>query len=198
MDFSTVTVDDLEGSSDYIMEAVAYYVDKHTTYMYDDDCDICDFDGAINAEDMILRSGSRSGKLGNGTYVDHCPTDFCGDCEDYAILREALMRVLGISWRCAYCADHYDSYWGGGHTFNLVYYRSKWRIMDYGVLGTYFSIASQWDQHEVNNAWNDHVGEYWCPDWISDPACWFCCNHGPPQNYEGGERCNSYYKEWSP
>jgi hypothetical protein len=214
MDFSTVTVADLEESTDYIMEAVAYYVAEHTTYMYDDDdCDICDDSrggdlgptGAINAADMILRSGGRSGKLGDDTH-DTCPNDYCGDCEDHAILREALMRSLGVSSRCAFCADHYDGYWGDGHTFNLVYYRNKWRIMDYGRLGSYFSIDTYWSEHDPDNVWNDRLGEHWCPDWRSDPACWFCCNHNPyseTQNYNGGEVCCSsddltYYEECAP
>jgi len=192
MDFSTVTVEDLEASTDYIMEAVAFYVDKHTTYMHDDDNEV------LNAEEMLLYSRYRSGKVDHGTHVDTCPTLFCGDCEDHAILREALMRVLGVSWRCAYCADHYDSYWGGGHTFNLVYYRNKWRIMDYHSLGHYFSRSRYWIEHDPDNAWNDHVGEYWCPDWESDPLCWICCNHNPPRNYDGGETCDSYYRECAP
>jgi len=192
IDFLTVTVEDLEASTDYIMEAVASYVANHTRYMYDD------HDEVLNAEEMLLYSRYRGGKLDDGTHVDTCPTLFCGDCEDQAILREALMRVLGVSWRCAYCADHYDGYWGDGHTFNLVYYRSKWRIMDYHSLGHYFGIERYWDEHDPHNAWNDHVGEYWCPDWISDPACWFCCNHDPPQNYDGGETCDSYYRECAP
>ncbi len=199
MDFTTVTAADLAANSDYIMEAVAYYVDKHTTYMYDDDdCSMCDEgggvhfepEGAIDATNMILSSGGRSGTLGDETHVDTCPTEYCGDCEDHAILREALMRSLGISWRCAYCADHYNDYWGGGHTYNLVYYRSKWRIMDYGVLGAYFS--EYWEQHNHHNVWNDQVGEYWCPDWRSDPACEYCCNtspYGRTQNYDGGYAC---------
>jgi hypothetical protein len=117
MDFTTVTVADLQDNADYIMEAVAYYVDKHTTYMFDDDdCGICDegggvhFEpaGAISAAAMISSSRYRSGELGDGTHVDTCPTDYCGDCEDHAILREALMRELGISPECAYCADHYN------------------------------------------------------------------------------------------
>jgi subtilase family serine protease/thiol-disulfide isomerase/thioredoxin/uncharacterized membrane protein YphA (DoxX/SURF4 family) len=199
LDFTTVTVADLAENSDYIMEAVAYYVDKHTTYMFDDDdCTICDegggvhFEptGAIAAADMISSSQYRSGDLSDGTHVDTCPTDYCGDCEDHAILREALMRELGISPQCAYCADHYEDYWGGGHTYNYVYYRSKWRIMDYGVLGSYFN--SYWDAHNPHNVWNDTVGEYWCPDWRSDPACEYCCNtspYGRVQNYDGGYEC---------
>lgn len=213
MDFSTVTVADLEQNTDYIMEAIAYYVDQHTTWMDDSGCDIChpgggvslEPGGVIDAEDMIQRSGSRHGIILGFQQVDTCPNDYCGDCEDLAILREALMRSLGISWKCAFCADHYYSYFGGGHTFNLVYYRNKWRIMDYGPLGSYFSIRQYWDGHNPNNVWNDRVGEYWCPDWRSDPACWYCCNHDPyslTQNYNGGEVCGSrwltYYEEYAP
>jgi hypothetical protein len=179
MDFNTVTVDDLEGSTDYIMEAVAYYVAEHTQYMYDDDdCEdrgICDRHGAINAVDMIQRTGSRSGTLGNETFVDTCPKDYCGDCEDHAILREALMRSLGVSWRCAFCADCNEP--GHGHVFNPVYYRNKWRIMDYGPLGRYFS--DYWVAHTPSNIWNDRVGEFGSD---LDP-------YSRTQNYNGEDVC---------
>jgi hypothetical protein len=205
MDFSTITAADLAQSTDYIMEAVAYYVYQHTTYMFDGESDIYDASGVINAEDMILLSGGRSGIISGYQHIDTCPNDYCGDCEDHAILREALMRSLGVSWRCAFCADHYSSYFGGGHTFNLVYYRNKWRIMDYGPLGSYFSISQYRSAHNPDNVWNDKVGEYWCPDWSSDPACLFCCNHDPygwTQNYNGGEVCGrrwrTYYEECAP
>ena len=213
MNFSKVTVIDLEQNADYIMEAVAYYVDKHTMFMFDSACDICDPGGgasldpggAISAEDMIQRSGGRTGIIPGYQHVDTCPNDYCGDCEDQAILREALMRSLGVSWRCAFCVDHYDSYFGGGHTFNLVYYRNKWRIMDCGPLGSYFSISRYWDAHNPHNVWNDRVGEYWCPDWRLDPACWYCCNNDPyswTQNYNDGDACGSrwytYYEECAP
>jgi hypothetical protein len=206
MDFSTVTATDLARNTDYIMEAVAYYVYQHTTYMFDRDSDIYDDSGVINAEDMILLSGGSSGMISGYQRMDTCPNDYCGDCEDQAILREALMRSLGISWRCAFCADHYNSYFGrGGHTFNLVYYRNKWRIMDYGLLGSYFSINQYRSTHNPHNVWNDRVGEYWCPYWMADPACWFCCNNDPyswTQNYNIGEACGdrwrTYYEECAP
>lgn len=210
MNFSTVTPLDLSQSTDYIMEAVAYYVDQHTTYMCDDDCDICYSGGEINAENMIVLSGGRSGYLtcnvSSPEYVlvDTCPTDYCGDCEDHAILREALMRQLGVSWRCAFCADHYDHYRGGGHVFNLVYYRNRWRIMDYGLLGCRFSASSFWDQHIPNHVWNDRLGEYFCPRSRRNLGV---CNHKDPygwtQNYNGGEVCvsggvDTYYVEFCP
>ena len=205
MDFSTVTAADLAQNTDYIMEAVAYYVDQHTTYMPDNGSYIYDPGVVIDAQDMILRSGGRSGIINGYQQVDTCPNDYCGDCEDYAILREALLRSLGVSWRCAFCADHYNTYFGGGHTFNLVYYRNKWRIMDYGPLGSYFSINQYRSAHNPDNVWNDRIGEYWCPYWIADPACWFCCNNDPyswTQNYYDGEACGSkwwtYYEECAP
>jgi hypothetical protein len=213
MDFSRVTVADLEQNTDYIMEAVAYYVYQHTTYMFDSACSMCDPGGgpsldpggAISAADMIQRSSGRGGIIAGYQHVDTCPNDYCGDCEDQAILREALIRSLGVSWRCAFCVDHYDSYIGGGHTFNLVYYRNKWRIMDYGLLGSYFSVDRYWDAHTAHSIWNDRIGEYWCPDWRSDPACWYCCNNDPyvwTRNYNDGQACGSrwqtYYEECAP
>jgi hypothetical protein len=220
LDYSTVTANLLAGNTDYIMEAVAYYVDKYTQYMFDDDCDICDGDGVMTAEDMILYSGSRYGVLTDDVpCIDpflgmpltcklwgNCEKLYCGDCEDHAVLRGALMRVLGISHTCAYAADHYNGYWGEGHTYNLVFYRSKWRIMDYGRLGSAFFHYNHSSAHSSNNVWNDHVGEYWCPDWISDPACWICCNTDPyslTQNYADGPVCNpnstrNYYIDCAP
>jgi hypothetical protein len=190
MDFSTITVEDLARNSDYIMEAVAYFVDKNGQWMSDgdwpyyDDCQagahggICDNFGVINAEDMIIWSQFREG----------CTKHFCGDCEDLAVLREALMRALGISWRCAFLADHYDGFWGrSGHTFNLVYYRNKWRIMDYHPLGYYFE--SYWNEHKPHSLWNDHIGEYWCPDWRDNINCDKINPYDYTQNYNQDGVC---------
>jgi hypothetical protein len=205
LDFSKVTTADLAQNTDYIMEAVAYYVYRHVTYMIDGSADIYDESGVINAVDMVLQSGNMSGVINGYQRIDTCPNDYCGDCEDQAVLREALMRSLGVSWRCAFCADHYNSYFGGGHTFNLVYYRNKWRIMDYGPLGSYFSINNYRNAHNPHNVWNDRVGEYWCPYRTADPACWFCCNTDPyswTQNYNVGDVCGerwrTYYEECAP
>jgi rhodanese-related sulfurtransferase len=221
MDYSTVTANDLAQSTDNIMAAVAHYVDRYTTYMTDEDCDIDDIEGVTSAESMILKSGSRSGTIKTTMiivnivtgeaeevplviHVDTCPTLYCGDCEDYAIFREALMRSLGVSWRCAFCADHDDDYWGGGHAFNLVYYRNRWRIMDYHALGYYFSVQQYWDQHRPHNIWNDRLGEYNCPDWKENLL--LCSPINPysyTQNYNGGDVCcggavGTYYRQYCP
>jgi len=50
---------------------------------------------------------------------------------------------------------------GGGHTYNIVYYKGKYRIMDYGHLGRYFYESQCWNQHSTDNIWNDHMGIHW-------------------------------------
>jgi hypothetical protein len=185
------------------MEAVAYYVNKHMQYMYDTN-------GAQSASYTVTESRFRSGEIpGPGDTripVGQCPPPkvYCGDCEDHAILREALMRYLGVSADCAYCADHFNNKVGdGGHTFNLVLYRNKWRIMDYGNLGDKFT--SKKDHHELHSTltitagahgkgrsgslWNDVRSEYWCTPvehwWLT------CKQFRAPRNYEGGTTCPS-------
>jgi hypothetical protein len=175
-DYSTISLTDLSSSVDRILEAVGYYVDKHMEYVSDN--------GAPEVQSVlwtIQHSGSR------------CSKKYCGDCEDYAILRNALIRQLGVSWRCAFCADHYSGYWGGGHTFNIVVYKNRYRILDYGPLGSYFN--QPWSQHVPQNVWNDHLGVYWCPDWKDNIAGPAGCDKVDPKtytwNYPLGTKCPS-------
>jgi hypothetical protein len=218
-DYSKLTVWDIMDSTDAIMEAIAYYVDEHMTYMLDGglivmwECDAnnkCNFNFEFasahpevqSASWTITESGDRLGAHDEPGYFvfEYCPTRFCGDCEDHAILREALMRVLGISSACAYCADYYESYWGGGHTFNLVLYRGKWRIMDYGRLGGYFNNHDPNLHTKTQHLFNDTTGIYWCPDWkdnLGDGKYDAGCSRNHPKhkawNYVGGDRCPSSY-----
>jgi hypothetical protein len=102
------------------------------------------------------------------------------------------MRKLGISSYCAYLADYMEGYWGdGGHTFNIVNYRNKWRIMDYGPLGRYFD--DRWYAHVTDSLWNDRTGEYWCADWIDNIAGPGGCDKVSPSrytwNYVDGDTC---------
>jgi len=178
-DYSSVSAEDLETSPDTIQEAVGYYVDQHMEYLYDDLWG----SGAPNIQDAeytIEQSSSR------------CSMDYCGDCEDHAILRHALMRQLGVSADCAWLADHIDGYWGtGGHTFNIVNYRNKWRILDYKAMGYYFT--DRWDSHVARSLWNDRDGEYWCAEWIDNVAGAGGCDDISPGsrtwNYAGGDHC---------
>ncbi len=52
---------------------------------------------------------------------------------------------------------------GGGHGYNIVYYKGKYRIMDYSPMTTlsYLYYANCVDQHATTNIWNDHYGKHW-------------------------------------
>ncbi len=145
--------------ADRYVEAVARYVDQHMDYVSDGGS----FGGAQSAYRTITATGHRSSN------------DFAGDCEDHAILRAALLRSLGFYKKSIFCADHHNSYdqgqneecYGGkkdsgGHAFNIVIYKGKYRIMDYGNMqDRYWSGNRAWNQHVVDNIWNDHTGKHW-------------------------------------
>jgi hypothetical protein len=173
----TIDIIDLSSNSDRIMEAVGYYVDKHMAYVSD---------SGIENEQSALWTIGYSGS------AKQCANSFCGDCEDMAILRNALIRALGVSWKCAFVGDHYDGYWGGGHSFNIVVYKNAYRILDQHTLG-YFFYHNRWDQHIPQNVWNDRVGEFWCPDWIDNTGE---CDKTDPKKFTwnylgdtGGQKC---------
>jgi len=73
---------------------------------------------------------------------------FHGDCEDHAILRQALMRSLGFDSGAVWNAN------APGHEFNLVTYRGAWRVVDYGPMGNYFDAPSSINAG-ITNAWNE-------------------------------------------
>lgn len=198
-DYSEVDALELSRFEDAKMEAVAFYVNNHMGYLYDNG------DPENQSAGWTIHNSGRRGCTTkwtairtdvSGTYAEaSVVADYCGDCEDHAILREALMRYLGISADCAYCADHYNGYWGGGHTFNIVLYRGKWRIMDYHTLGHYFT--EYWGPHVPQNVWNDQYGVFWCPDWKDNVAGPSGCDKTSPKrtwNYQGGERCPSSWE----
>jgi PKD repeat protein len=178
-DYSKVNPQYLMKKTDFIIEAVGYFVDEHMEWTHDDLWG----SGAPNiayAAYTIKDSGSR------------CSKEFCGDCEDHAILRNALIRSLGVSWRCAFCADHFNNYGGtSGHTFNIVVYKNRFRILDYEPLGAKFT--STWDREIPDNLWNDRVGEYWCSDLKESIAGPGGCGQIHAQsytwNYPEGARC---------
>ena len=143
---------------DRYVEAIAWYVHQHMDYVADSGS----WKGSQSAFKTLTKSGHRGAK------------DFAGDCEDHAILRAALLRSLGFYHKCIFCADHHnDKDQGqrtecgyqkkkGGHTYNVVVYRGKYRIMDYGEMRCRFWANQQcWDQHATDNIWNDHTGKHW-------------------------------------
>ena len=74
----------------------------------------------------------------------------------------------------------------GGHGFNVVIYKSKYRIMDYFYLGYWFYSDNSWISHQADNVWNDHFGRHW--DWPFTPPPSKIHNYpGPNKCYEEGK-----------
>jgi len=124
------------------MEAIAYYVDQHMSYM-DDTNSSLGWDGAQTFWRTATESASRG-----------CGNDFCGDCEDHAILRMTLLFALGVDDDCVKIVV------GPNHAYNVVNYQGKYRIMDYHPLGYYFYSTNHWDAHETylvgrTGGWSD-------------------------------------------
>lgn len=174
---------------DKYVEAVAAFVDRHMSYVSDGGS----FSGAQSALTTLTNTGHRG------------PGDFNGDCEDHAILRAALLRALGFSQYCIFCADHHNSKdqgqneecYGdkknsGGHAFNIVIYKGKYRILDYGKMKCrYWANKQAWDQHVVDNIWNDHTGEHWSRQDITPFG-----STSPLVNYPGNPSCPSSNWDW--
>ena len=146
--------------ADRYVEAIAWYVDQHMVYVADGGS----WKGAQSAYKTLTATSHR----GAG--------DFHGDCEDHAILRAALLRSLGFYHKAIFCADHHNSVKqnqceecggdkkkkSGGHTYNIVIYKGKYRIMDYGPMqARNWANNACWDQHATDNIWNDHTGKHW-------------------------------------
>ncbi len=74
-----------------------------------------------------------------------------GDCEDFAILRHALLRALGFDRNYIWNAD------APSHEFNIVLYQGSYRIMDYGRIYRYFCRPSNITEN-VFGAWNQVYG----------------------------------------
>lgn len=150
---------------DRYVEAVAAYVDKYMEYVKDG--------GSFNGSQTALTTLTKTGHRGSGF--------FNGDCEDHAILRAALLRALGFPHQAIFCAEHHNTRdqgqheeckdsnkKAGGHTFNIVIYKGKYRILDYGRMQPrYWANKRAWDQHVVDNIWNNHTGKHWSEQDVS-------------------------------
>ncbi len=154
--------------------------------------------GSWNGKQEAIRTLTKSSHRG--------PKDFQGDCEDHGILRTALLRSLGFNYHSIFCADHHNNYdqgqiqecttekkKSGGHTYNIVIYKGKYRIMDYGRMRPrYWNSGGQrcWDQHVTDNIWNDHTGEHWSKKDISP------FGNVPLVNYPGNPSSPSSNWDW--
>lgn len=72
-----------------------------------------------------------------------------GDCEDFAILRHALLRSLGFNRNFIWNARE------PGHEFNIVLYKGAYRIMDYGPIYNYLCNPGH---QGLNAVWNQRYG----------------------------------------
>jgi hypothetical protein len=199
-DYSTITASNLFGNTDAVMEAISWFVDEHMGYLSDDGRG----SGVPKHQDAsytLNHSGDRGCVAGGSFWAPNGSADYCGDCEDYAILRETLMRYLGVSRDCAFCGDKINKAdgTGGGHTFNVVRYRNKWRIMDYGPISAW--LLDPGPDRVPFSLWNDYYGDYWCykdkdklGDGYLDAGCWRVKPSDKTWNYTSVNRCPS---SWS-
>lgn len=142
---------------DFVVAAVAWYVDQNMGYTYD------------NANEYVLNTihslnyptgghnipayytvyytdpfqPANSGMIGalqakdpNWAAAYNDGKSYHGDCEDYAIFRHALLRSLGFDRRFIWNAE------SPSHEHNIVLYNGAYRIMDYGRIQDYLCCAS--------------------------------------------------------
>ena len=217
-EIGTVPVPELEPLFNYFLEKV--YADIEETWSYAK---------PQTAAETVKNSISRSGRKNIDDHNKPCtelvpdgggPTEYCGDCEDFAVLRASLLRHLGVAQQCIMNVDfHNVGFWPGGanssipismsgpvgapspydyetaqnlfgmggvdlpelpdelveigHTFNVVLYKSKYRIMDYSGLAPFrgqlplYEISTEdpsFAIHQGDNVWNDQFGRYWFPE----------------------------------
>ncbi|RLE58743.1 MAG: hypothetical protein DRJ35_07265, partial [Thermoprotei archaeon] len=162
--FHGIPLRELDTSDEYI-DAIRWWVSRHMGYRGDDYNEICfnemlglnyhprDYghgDFYQRAYDTILFSSSCTNITNEKNETWSAPSDankwFFGDCDDFSILTSALLRSLGVSSRCVFSAEQL------GHAFNIVNYKSKYRILEpqFGAIMT--------DDYYPTNIWNDKIG----------------------------------------
>lgn len=174
--------------ADLTVAAVALYVDQHMSYRND----------ASNRAVFILNGWlsynpgwdfpqpadltlTISGNLTNASPKD----DYLGDCEDYAILRAALLRATGFApWAIWNAIDNPVT-----HEYNIVLYEGAYRLMDYGLINRYLQ-DSKADRHRAYYGWNEDFGPRNITI-IQHSYLMFGTN-----NFPGGKECD-WGKSWS-
>ena len=187
-----IPVTDLNTSDEYI-EAISWWVARHMCYRGDDlnrqclndilglgydpdDYDHHDF--PVPAYYTLSYSGL--------ALADNPSKWFYGDCEDFAILESALLRSLGVSYRCIFNAE------GPGHGYNVVNYQNKYRILEPQSTSrsSDIGIEERTGMYNLYNLWNDRVGAFVSSDF---PKVWpweYTMNYpgceGPTLSASGG------------
>ena len=154
---------------DQKVEAIALYVSKHMSWRDDaQNQKVFEANGFPSYHpgpgsdfpqpaDLTLRI---SGTVNKGVPND----DFQGDCEDFAILRAALLRSQSICLPPSAIWNVLDL--NVTHEYNVVVYKGAFRIMDYGTIDRWLPKHT-WDSHQRNYGWNQDNG----------PRGWFPANN---------------------
>ncbi|MBN1385754.1 hypothetical protein JW968_02125 [Candidatus Woesearchaeota archaeon] len=178
-------------TSDEYLEAISNYVHNHV-YLY------IPGDGSeethLTVSDVLDRGGSPCCN-------SNCPyCTLCADCQEHTNLKTALLRSLGVSWRCVFTARGSHS-----HEYNIVLYKNAYRVMDWGPIGDYFNSATRYltenngafIDYDTTTIYNDHVGNF--HHWSLHPSV-YTWNY--PGNSEkcpaGGWDQSTYYSDICP
>ncbi len=165
-----VNVTELDTADEYI-EAVAWYVDQHMRWTPDcirrrpgGPCVPDHNPNCINnVNDLNYAPGWDFPIPANwtlrytGVITCGCANDYCGDCEDHAILRAALLRALGVSAHCIWDAINRLPNGGISHEYNIVNYMGAYRLMDYGPISRWLRTHDG-DARITHYAWNEDNG----------------------------------------
>ncbi len=139
---------DVLNHPDLTVAAVAWYVDRNMRWTNDGlNSTILNTNFALNYQpgwDFPIPANYTIKYTGDAAWGG-TPARFHGDCEDFAILRAALLRSLGFNPEHIWNAiDNRVT-----HEYNLVVYRGAFRIMDYGPIDSWLSNHT-WDAHQTH------------------------------------------------
>ena len=164
---------DPEITPDFLVAAVAWYVDQNMGYTYDPEngyvlntihslgytpaghnipahYTIRFTNPLLPANSNMIPALQAKNPAWAAEYNDG--KSYHGDCEDYAILRHALLRSLGFDRRFIWNAE------SPSHVHNIVLYNGAYRIMDYGPIQRYLCCASPINDM-VFQSWNTDFDE---------------------------------------
>ena len=144
-----IKLQDIDTTLEYY-EAANDYITKHTTYTaIGEEVALTGWDW-VTAKKLFTESGKRG-----------CGNKYCGDCEDFAVTTEALLRAMGVSPKCAYVACSVT------HCWNVLNVGSRFRIVEpqKNSIGSEFNSKSyEWKDAQGRNVYaatqviNDEVG----------------------------------------
>lgn len=159
---------DIDTSIEFF-EAANLYVTRHMSYSIigDEGSLNTGWDGeAAPAKRLFSDSAKPISEGGKG-----CANDYCGDCEDFAVATEALVRAMGVSPKCAYVSCALT------HCWNVLNIAGKFRLVEPqsgSIYSKFSSDAYNWKNKFGNAVYasfevhNDEVGRHFTNS--ADPA----------------------------